>query len=171
MRKEERMGRGWVAGFSTFLLLVGFCGGSTPGYAGMDVSVNIGIPAVVVAQPPEMVLVPDSQIYYAPSVEAELFFYRGNWYTRHGRRWYRGRSYNGPWVVAAPRTVPGAFVRLPGNYRTVHVRGERVPYGQLNKHWKHREEERRWERRGGHPSKEHRHGRDHHGDRDDHRGR
>jgi hypothetical protein len=89
MRKEERMGRGWVAGFSTFLLLVGFCGGSTPGYAGMDVSVNIGIPAVVVAQPPEMVLVPDSQIYYAPSVEAELFFYRGNWYTRHGRRWYR----------------------------------------------------------------------------------
>lgn len=165
------MGRGWVAGFSTFLLLVGFCGGSTPGYAGMDVSVNIGIPAVVVAQPPEMVLVPDSQIYYAPSVEAELFFYRGNWYTRHGRRWYRGRSYNGPWVVAAPRTIPGAFVRLPGNYRTVHVRGERVPYGQLNKHWKHREEERRWERRGGHPSKEHRHGRDYHGDRDDHRGR
>jgi hypothetical protein len=137
----------------------------------MDVSVNIGIPAVVVAQPPEMVLVPDSQIYYAPSVEAELFFYRGNWYTRHGRRWYRGRSYNGPWVVAAPRTVPGAFVRLPGNYRTVHVRGERVPYGRLNKHWKHREEERRWERRGGHPSKEHRHGRDHRGDRDDHRGR
>ncbi len=164
------MGKGWIAGILTGCLF-GFVGGVTPGIAGMDVSVNIGIPAVVVAQPPEMVLVPDSQIYYAPSVEAELFFYRGNWYTRSGRRWYRGRSYNGPWVVAAPRTVPGAFVRLPGNYRTVYVREERVPYGQLKKHWKYHEEERRRVARGGHSPREHNHGRDHHGERDDPRGR
>ena len=164
------MRRVWVAGFLACFLL-GFGGGATPGFAGMDVSVNIGLPAVVVAEPPEMILVPDSQIYYAPSVEAELFFYRGNWYTRSGHRWYRGRSYKGPWVVAPPRTVPGAFVRLPGNYRTVHVRGERVPHGHLKNHWKHREEELRRERRGGHSSNEHRRGHDRHGDRDHHGGR
>jgi hypothetical protein len=164
------MRKGWIAGILACCLF-GFFGGVTPGIAGMDVSVNIGIPAVVVAEPPEMVLVPNSQIYFAPSVEAELFFYRGNWYTRSGHRWYRGRSYKGPWVVAPPRTVPGAFVRLPGNYRTVHVRGERVPHGHLKKHWKHHEEERRWDRRDRHSSREHDRGHDRHGGKDDHRGR
>jgi len=164
------MGKGWTVGFLACFLL-GFGGGATPGFAGMDVSVNIGVPAVVVAGPPEMVLVPNSQIYYAPSVEAELFFYRGNWYTRSGHRWYRGRSYKGPWAVAAPRTVPGAFGRLPGNYRTVYVRGERVPYGHLKNHWKHHEKERRVGRRGGHSSREPRHGHDNHGDKHDRGGR
>lgn len=164
------MRRGCMAGILACILL-GIGGGATPGFAGMDVSVNIGLPAVVVAEPPEMVLVPDSQIYYAPSVEAELFFYRGSWYTRSGHRWYRGRSYKGPWVVAAPRSVPREFVRLPGNYRTVYVRGERVPHGHLHKHWKHHEEERRRDRRGGHASNEHRRGHDRHGDKDGHRGR
>lgn len=164
------MGKKWIVGFLAGFLL-GFGGGATPGFAGMDVSVNIGVPAVVVVEPPEMVLVPNSQIYYAPSVEADLFFYRGNWYTRNGHRWYRGRSYKGPWTVASPRTVPVAFGRLPGNYRTVYVRGERVPYGHLKKHWKHHEEERRWGRRGDPPSREHQDRHDNHGDKHDRRGR
>lgn len=164
------MRKGSILGFLIFFL-AGFAGGATTGFAGMDVSVNIGVPAVVVAEPPEMILVPDSQIYYAPSVEAELFFYRGNWYTRSGHRWYRGRSYKGPWVVASRRTVPGAFGRLPGNYRTVYVRGERVPHGHLKKHWKHHEEERRLGRRGDPSSREHKRGHDNHGDKHDRRGR
>src|SRR5512134_3516105 len=151
------MGKGRIAGFLACFLL-GFGGWATPGFAGMDVSVNIGVPAVVVAEPPEMILVPNSQIYYAPSVEAELFFYRGNWYTRNGHRWYRGRSYRGPWVVASPRSVPGEFVRLPRNYRTVYVRGERIPHGHLKNHWKHHEREHRREHRGGHASNGRGHG-------------
>lgn len=163
------MRKGSILGFLAFLL-AGLAGGATTGFAGMDVSVNIGIPAVVVAEPPEMILVPNSQVYFAPSVQAELFFYRGIWYTRSGHRWYRGRSYRGPWAVASPRTVPGAFGRLPGNYRTVYVREERVPYGHLKKHWKHHEE-RRWSRRGDPSTKESRHRRDNHGGKHDHRGR
>ena len=164
------MGKGWIAGLLASVLL-GICGGAAPAFAGMDVSVNIGMPAVVVAEPPEMILVPDSQIYYAPTVEAELFFYRGNWYTRSGNRWYRGRSYKGPWVVAPRRSVPGVFGRLPGNYRTVHVRGERVPHGHLKNHWKHREGERRRDRRGARLSQEHDRRHDRHGDKRDRRGR
>lgn len=151
------------------LCLVGVVFGAVPASGEMNVSLNIGVPAVVVAEPPEMILVPDTMVYYAPGVEAELFFYRGSWYTRHGHRWYRGRSYNGPWVHAAPRTVPVAFGRLPRDYRTVYVRERHVPHGQLKKHWKHREDERRWGRRAHRERREHE--RRHHGDKDGHRGR
>lgn len=163
---------GIPAFFLFFAVLV-----AAPAFAEMNVSLNIGVPAVVVAEPPEMILVPDTMVYFAPSVEAELFFYRGSWYTRHGRRWYRGSSYNGPWTVAPPRAVPVAFGRLPRDYRTVYVRERHVPHGQLKKHWKHREAERRWGRRASHSPREHenRHhrGREHrhHRDKDGHRGR
>ena len=143
--------------------------GAVPAFGGTSVSVNIGVPAVVVAGPPEMILVPDTMVYYAPGVEVDLFFYRGSWYTRHGHRWYRGNSYKGPWAYAAPRTVPVAFGRLPRDYRTVYARERHVPHGQLKKHWKHHEQERRWGRRAAHSSREHEHR--HHGDRDGHRGR
>jgi hypothetical protein len=116
----------------------------------MNVNLNIGVPAVVVQEPPEMVLVPNSLVYFAPGVEAELVFYQGGWYTRSGGRWYRGRSYEGPWAVVAPRAVPAEIVRLPRNYRVVHARREHIPHGQLKKHWRHREEERRH-----HPNRNH----------------
>jgi hypothetical protein len=107
-----------------------------------------------------MILIPNSLVYYAPGVKAELFFFRGSWYTRSGDRWYRGSSYEGPWEGVARRHVPGEFVRLPRNYRTVYVKEKHVPYGQLKKHWRHHEEEHR--RRGRdmeerHSRKEHRH--------------
>jgi hypothetical protein len=140
-------------GIATFFL-AGFVLTGAPARAGMNVNVNIGAPAVVVAQPPEMILVPDSLVYYAPGVEAELFFYRGDWYTRSSGRWYRGRSYEGPWVTVGPRAVPAAFVRLPRNYRTVYVREKHVPYGHLKKHWREREESHR---RGKGKDKEERH--------------
>jgi hypothetical protein len=49
-------------------------------------------------------------------------------------------------VVIGPRYVPVEIVRLPREYRTVYVREHRVPYGQLKKHWEHREYERRTRR-------------------------
>ena len=152
------------------LFVIGIAGGAIPAFAGMNVNLNIGVPAVVVAEPPEMILVPNTMVYYAPGVEAELFFYRGSWYTHHGRRWYRGNSYKGPWTVAPPRAVPVAFGRLPRDYRTVYVHERHVPYGQLKNHWKHHEKERRWERREAHHAARE-HERRRHEDRDGRRGR
>jgi hypothetical protein len=128
-------------GTIVFLLFL-LAGGATTGIAGMNVNLNIGVPAVVVQEPPEMILVPNSLVYFAPGIEAELVFYRGGWYTRSAGRWYRGRSYEGPWAVVAPRSVPAEIARLPRNYRVVHARRDHIPYGQLKKHWRYREEER-----------------------------
>jgi len=147
------------------LLLVRMGGWCDQASAGMNVNVNVGIPAVVVAEPPEMVVIPHSLVYYAPGVEVDLFFYRDYWYTRNRGRWFRANSHNGPWVVAGPRAVPVEIVRMPRDYRTVYVRGEHIPYGHLKKHWRHREHERRmgrgdWgDRDRGHSRKKHKQGR------------
>ena len=120
---------------------------AAPATAGVNVNVNIGPPAVVVAEPPEVVVVPNSMVYFAPGVSVELLFFEGYWWTPKEGRWFRARGYDGPWTIVGPRGVPREIVRLPRDYRSVYVRGEHVPYGQLKKHWRHREIERR-ERRG-----------------------
>jgi hypothetical protein len=134
-----------------------------PAFSEVSVNINIGPPPVLVEGPPELIVVPRTMIYFAPSARADLFFYRGRWWTRHEGRWFRSNSYNGPWVVIGPRYVPVEIVRMPREYRTVYVREQRVPYGQLKRHWEHREYERRkrvgeWrEHRGEHKG----HGRGH----------
>lgn len=125
-----------------------FLAGAVPtASAEVNVNINVGPPAFVVHEPPEMVVVPRTMVYFAPGVEVELLFYRGWWWTPHGGRWYRSRAYNGPWRVMGPRYVPAEIVRLPRDYRTVYVREGHVPYGQLKKHWERREHDRR--RRAG----------------------
>ena len=136
---------------STMLAAAGaallFAAVAAPAAAGVNVNLNIGPPAVVVAGPPEVVAVPQSMVYFAPGVSVELLFYDGYWWTPKEGRWFRSRAYNGPWAIVGPRGVPAEIVRLPRDYRTVYVHGEHVPYGQLKKHWRHREIERR-EHRG-----------------------
>lgn len=130
----------------------------TPAFSEVNVNIHVGPPPVIVEEPPELIVVPRTMVYFAPAARADLFFYRGHWWTRHDGRWFRANSYNGPWVVIGPRHVPVEIVRLPREYRTVYVREHRVPYGHLKKHWRHREHERRtrageW-RGGGHERKE-----------------
>jgi hypothetical protein len=147
------------------LPIAGLAANPAPAHAGVDVNVNVGLPVgvavapapVVVApqpayieQPPEMVVIPRSNVYFAPGVSVDLFFYNDHWWNRRGDRWYRAGAYNGPWTVVGRRHVPAPVYRVPANYRTVYVREKRIPYGQWKKaHWKH-----------GGKHKEHRHGHD-----------
>jgi hypothetical protein len=112
-------------------------------YAETNVNVNLGIPVPVVvapqpvyiAQPPEMVAIPQSNVYFAfaPGVSVDLFFYDNRWWNRRGNLWYRASGYNGPWVAVEPRYVPVPVYRVPADYRTVYVHEKRVPYGQWKK--------------------------------------
>lgn len=127
------------------LLAVFLC--PSPGHAEVNVNVHIGPPAVVVAAPPELIVVPRTMVYFAPDVEADLLFYGGFWWTPKEGRWFRAKAYKGPWVIVGPRHVPVEIVRLPRGYRRVYSSHRRIPYGQLKKHRELRERERR-ERRG-----------------------
>jgi hypothetical protein len=82
--------------FLIVVLLAAFLAGTAP--AGVNVNVNIGVPLpqVVVAAPPEMAVIPGTYVYIATDVNADLMFYRNNWYRPHGGGWYVSLNYNGP---------------------------------------------------------------------------
>jgi hypothetical protein len=125
----------------TALVLVGFVATAAPVLAGTNISVNLGIPAAVIAapqpvyveQPPEMTVIPRSNVYFAPGVSVDLFFYDNRWWNRRGDRWYRASGYNGPWESVGQRHVPAPVYRVPANYRTVYVHEKPMPYGQWKK--------------------------------------
>ena len=153
------------------LALAGFVANAAPVYAGANVNINVGIPVgvavapapvvvapqpVYVEQPPDMVVIPRSNVYFAPGVSVDLFFYDNRWWNRRGDRWYRANAYNGQWVAVGPRHVPAPVYRVPADYRTVYAHEKRTPYGQWKKnHGEH-----------GGKNKEHREG-DRHKHRDD----
>src|SRR4030065_1102951 len=118
------------------LALTGFIANALPVYVGANVNVNVGIPVgvaiapapvvvapqpVYVEQPPEMVVIPRSNVYFAPGVSVDLFFYDNHWWNHRGDRWYRGNTYNGPWLAVGSRHVPAPVYRVPAYYRTFSI--------------------------------------------------
>jgi hypothetical protein len=151
MNRKGEMMTGIKTGVTVALavfFLAGFATYAPPAYGGVDVNVNLGIPVgvavapapvvvapqpVYVQQPPEMVLIPSSSVYFAPGVGVDLFFYSDRWWNRRGDRWDRASGYNGPWTAVGRRHVPAPVYRVPANYRTVYVHERPVPYGQWKK--------------------------------------
>jgi hypothetical protein len=136
MTNSGRIFRYLLAG-AAISAVMGF---SEPARAEVSVSVNLGPPPIVVAEPPEVVLIPGSQVYFVPDPQIDVFFYGGYWWSPRGDRWYRARAYNGPWGVIERRRVPRAVVYMPRDYRARYERERHVPYG----HWK--KEHGRWDR-------------------------
>lgn len=128
------------------VLLVGLFAvvGTNEAAAEVSVSINLGPPPIVVPEPPEVVLVPRSRVYFVPHQDIDVFFYGGFWWSPRGDRWFRARAYNGPWGVVERRRVPAYVTRIPKDYRVRYERERRIPYGQWKKGSKHpRKEERR----------------------------
>jgi len=115
-------------------------GFSEPARAEVSVSINIGPPPIVVAEPPTVVLVPQSKVYFVPDPQVDVFFYGGYWWSPRGERWYRAQAYKGPWVVMERTRVPRAVIYMPRDYRARYDRERHIPYGQ----WK--KEHGRWDR-------------------------
>ncbi len=112
------------------------CGAPKEAAAGVNVgvSVNIGPPPIVVAEPPAVVLVPGSQVYFVPGVEFDVFFYNGYWWSPRGDRWYRARAYNGPWRIIDRRYVPRPVFGVPHDYRHAYARERHIPYREWREH-------------------------------------
>jgi hypothetical protein len=133
---------------SAVFAIAGFIAGPALVQAGTNVNVNVGLPVgvavapapvvvapqpVYVQQPPEMVLIPSSSVYFAPAVSVDLFFYNNQWWNRRGDNWYRASGYNGPWAAVSSRHVPAPVYRVPADYRKVYVHEKHIPYGQWKK--------------------------------------
>ncbi len=114
--------------------------------AGINLNIEIPLPGLGIIAPPAMMVVPDTYVYFAPDVEADLFFYRGYWYHPYRGEWYYSAEFSGPWGRVAIGNVPSPLVNLPPDYRQVPPGHERMPYRMVKKNWKRWEEERYWDR-------------------------
>jgi hypothetical protein len=89
--------------------------------AAQDIKINIAlgatpVPPVVVTAPPQLVGVPGSSVYYAPEASANLFFYKGRYYTLANNVWSTAPVYEGPWVVIQVGKVPPPILAVPVEY-------------------------------------------------------
>lgn len=65
---------------------------------------------------PELVVVPGYPVYYAPRLQANLFFYDGLYWIYEDDYWYASSWYNGPWWIVEPEVVPVFILRVPVRY-------------------------------------------------------
>ena len=113
--------------------------GTKEASAEVNININLGPPPIVVAEPPEVVMIPGSIIYFVPQIEFDVFFYNGYWWSPRGSQWYRSRAYNGPWGVVHKRYIPAPVYRVPKDYRRVYEKEKHIPYGQWKKQGEHNE--------------------------------
>ncbi|HET8733924.1 MAG TPA: hypothetical protein VFM45_09150 [Anaeromyxobacteraceae bacterium] len=93
---------------------------AVPVSAAPQVRIEVGLPAVGIGIQfptfPRMVVVPGYPVYYAPDVNANLFFYDGLYWVLAGDTWYESPWFNGPWNPVAPAAVPAFVLRVPVGY-------------------------------------------------------
>lgn len=128
--------------------------------ADVQVSIGIGLPHVSIGinvpAYPRLVVVPGYPVYYAPSMQANFFFYDGMYWVYQDNYWYSSSWYNGPWWVVGPEYVPVFILRVPVRYYSrppPYFRGWRPDAPpRWGDHWGHDWEQRRsgwdrWDRR------------------------
>jgi hypothetical protein len=125
-----------------------------PTMAGVDVSINISLPPpIVFAGPPEMVVLPETNIYVVPDSDVDIFFYGGWWWRPWEGRWYRSHYYNSGWGYY--QSVPSFYAGIPSgwrnDYREHRWRGQqwnyqRIPQQQVQRNWKGWEKNKHWEK-------------------------
>ena len=117
-------------GLIAFSMLLG---AALPTAAQVSVGVGIGHPTVSIGVHvpvfPELVVVPNHPVYYAPRLRANYFFYDGMYWVYEGDNWYASSWYNGPWGVVHRDVVPAFVLRVPVRYYRappVYFRGWRA---------------------------------------------
>ena len=125
-----------------------------PTMAGVDVRVSIPLPPLIVfAAPPEVIVIPETNVYVVPDLDEDIFFYTGWWWRPWGGHWYRSRQYNSGWVYY--RSVPSFYVSIPSGWRNdyrEHRWGghqwnyQRIPHQQLQQNWSNWGKNRHWEK-------------------------
>ncbi len=122
--------------------------------ARVDVGISITLPPpIVFGAPPEVVVIPETQVYAVPDLDVDIFFYGGWWWRPWEGRWYRSRSYSSGWGYY--RSVPSFYRRIPSgwrdDYRERRWKGrqwnhQRIPHEQVQRNWRTWEKSRHWEK-------------------------
>jgi len=100
-------------------------------------------PPIPFLAPPELVVLPDTDVYVAPDYDQDIYFYGGWWWRPWGGRWYRSSNYDSGWGFyhGVPGWYGGVHPRWRDNYHSHMWGGQRwdhrpVPYGDVRANWK-----------------------------------
>lgn len=124
--------------------------------AEIDVKVRVDIPLpppIIFPAPPAVVVIPETDVYAVPDVEADIFFYSGWWWRPWEGRWYRSRNYDRGWVhynrePVFHRDVPPEW---KSDYRERRWKGQewdqrRIPHRDAEKNWRGWKRNKHWEK-------------------------
>jgi hypothetical protein len=112
-------------GFVVLLAIVGAM--PLAAAAEINVNINVGPPPVIFAEPPRVVVVPQTPVYYVPDTSYNVFFFDGRYYSFNDGAWFLATSHRGPWTFVAVERVPRAVLAVP-------VRYYKVPPGHAKHH-------------------------------------
>lgn len=125
-----------------------------PAMARVDVGISISLPPLIVfAAPPEVVVLPETNVYIVPDLDVDIFFYSGWWWRPWEGRWYRSRNYSSGWGYY--RDVPSFYREIPSgwrnDYREHRWKGnqwnyQRIPHQRVKQNWRNWEKNRHWEK-------------------------
>jgi hypothetical protein len=125
-----------------------------PMIAGVDVGISISLPLpIVFIAPPELIVLPETNVYVIPDIDEEIFFYNGWWWRPWEGRWYRSRDYSSGWSYYS--NVPSFYRQIPSSwrsdYREHRWRGhqwnyQHIPHQQVQHNWQGWEKSRYWEK-------------------------
>jgi hypothetical protein len=126
-----------------------------PAKAGVNINIGIALPPpIAFAAPPDVIVLPDTNdVYVAPGINIDLFFWNGWWWRPWEGRWYRSRYYDRGWGYY--NRVPSFYFDVdPGwrrYYRGRDWHGHRwnyrpIPDRRLQQNWRSWRNDRHWER-------------------------
>jgi hypothetical protein len=81
------------------------------GVAGPHASIGFSVSSY-----PYLTPVPGYPVYYAPSLQANFFFYDSLFWVYQDDYWYSSSWYNGPWWRVHPEVVPVIILQVPVRY-------------------------------------------------------
>lgn len=114
-----KRGELWVAA-TLIALLYGFPSQAAAGTSA-DVRVRVGDPyrgaSLEFQEEPAVVLVPTTKVYYVRDRECDLYRFGRYWYFVEDERWYRARTWQGPFLHLNATSVPKSVRTVPLNYR------------------------------------------------------
>ncbi len=121
--------------------------------ARVDVDIHISLPpAIVYAEPPQLIVLPETYVYVVPDQQVDIFFYDGWWWRPWEGRWYRSHNYDSGWIYY--QNEPAFYREIPStwrnNYRDRRWRGhqwdvQRISRHQVEQNWSGWEKNRYWE--------------------------